>query len=201
MDFKGRALVIRLIPYSDQAIIVKCLTDNNGLVTFFTRKTKSQKGTTPLLSGSFITFDASLKNSKLPTLTQHAWDSDIPPAALSREAIPVWLFTLELLSKSVPDNFQIPELKRTVETYYVHLLHDAISSHAIIPMILLTTVMGLSDPQKITVYDSKIRTDLLLLGMEISADNFNNDGALFTNLLTRFTSHFEIQTVESLEIL
>lgn len=201
MEERGRALVLRIVPYNDSGSIVRCLTDEHGMRSFFYRTVKEKSSRYAITTGSFIQYQTNRRSSKMATISEHRFDVSMPPDQLPVQHTPVWLFLLELLNRSLPENFHIVNLKRKIEQYYVHLLHSAVSTHPLIPLVLISAALGIQDPAEIKIYSNAIREDLIRLQINVESSNIDADDVLFKTLLESFKEHFEIPVIESLEIL
>lgn len=201
MEERGRALVLRIVPYNDSGSIVRCLTDEHGMCSYFYRTAKAKSTRYAILTGTFIQYQTNQRSSKLPTISEHRFDVSMPPEQLPIEHTPVWLFTLELLNRALPENFHIANLKRKIEQYYVYLLHSAVSNHPIIPLILVSAILGIQDPAQIKIHSDATRSNLNQFDITVQLDTADQDEVQFKTLLQAFKDHFEIEVIESLEIL
>ncbi|GAB5539325.1 MAG: hypothetical protein Salg2KO_14280 [Salibacteraceae bacterium] len=195
-------LILRIIPYSDSARIIKCLTDDEGLQAYFFRSSKKSKSAGHIQTGSFISFLLNDRPSKLPSIKECRPDPNFAGAPLPIEASGVWLFTLELLNKSLEENFHIPGLKRTVDRYYSFLAHDNVSTEPLTPLILISQQLGIWNRDN-TLDASCLNTieDFEKMGMDIGLKQSDRARDSFDEALTQFKNHFSIYTLDSLDLI
>ena len=96
-----RALILRIIPYSDSSRIVKCLVDGKGLQSFFIRTSKKTGAGGHIQTGRFIEYTTSEKSTGIRSIKESRQDSALGTNQLNPDTFGVWLFTLELLNKSL----------------------------------------------------------------------------------------------------
>lgn len=201
MEERGRALVLRIVPYNDSGSIVRCLTDEYGMRSYFYRTAKAKSTRYAIITGTFIQYQTIQRSSKMSTISEHRFDVSMPPEQLPIKHTPVWLFTIELLNRALPENFHIANLKRKIEQYYVYLLHSAVSNHPIIPLLLVNATLGIQDPAQIKIYSDVMRSNLKQFDITVQPNTVDQDEVQFKTLLQSFKDHFEIAVIESLEIL
>ncbi len=194
-----RGLILRIIPYSDSARIIKCLVDGEGQQALFTRISKKTGGSGHLQTGHFIEFRVTDKKTGVKSIKESRLDSALGANFLVPQAYGVWLFTLELLNKSLQDNFNIPELTKKMDQYYSHLSHGTIPFEPIIPLIILSVSYGIFDQKNTGIQASAAaHSGLNIFGIQTAT---NVPMVSFDQILTRFTNHFAIQQIESLDLL
>lgn len=203
---KDTGLIIRSIPYSDSARILHCFTESKGLQALFARIPKKNQMLGHLMPGSFMSFNAISKpGSSLLTIKESRWDLKMPTEQLQGEQHLVWLFTLELLHKSLKEGFPLPQLLQRIRVYYALLCQGQISTDPLIALVTVSGALGLSDVQ--LVYnnaDQGVKTALKQLGWNVSdhhASMLNTSTpkeALFNIECDRFLEHFNIAQLESL---
>lgn len=189
-----RGLIIRIIPYSDSARILKCLVDGEGLKPFFIRQSK-KIGSGHLQTGHYIEFTESDNSKGIASIKESRVDSALGTAFLSPEYHGVWLFTLELLNKSLQENFNIPGLTQRIELYYSHICHGTICSMPIVPLVLLSQTFGIFDPKHLGLSaPSEAISALNQLGVNAHEDATKIH---YEELLEAFKNHFNIVGIES----
>lgn len=199
---KERGLILRIVPYSDSSSVLKCLTANTGVQSYFIRLGKKNRQTGHLQTGHFIAFSAKENNKGIHTLTESYLDPDMASTELKPHQFAVWLFVIELLNKSLPDSFNIPGLRETIDRYYAHLAHNQISEDPLTPLLLLIKALGIIDFSGLTLaLNSANSTNLNILGFTIKTQPRQNEQELFEFHLYRFMEHFGIQKLDSLELL
>ena len=204
---KDQGLVLRSIPYSDSARIYQCFTLNNGLISLFGRISKS-KGAMRLQTGAFIVFTAKQKpNTSLYSLSEVSWDPAVPTDTPNGQESALWMFTLELMQKSVKEQMAIPQLFHRLAAYYAYLTQGELSLNPIIPLVLVSHDLGVCDSQMVMrLADDYVVEQLLRLGIDASVELRGKIDSLdskdiFNVELDRFQQHFNISQVESLYLL
>ena len=140
----------------------------------------------------------------MPTLKEIKWDQNIPSIALNLEAQNTWFFTLEILNKSLVENFSLPELHERIYAYYAHLIFADISTYACIPLLTIAASLGVIDLKGLrTILPVCLIKDLNKLGWKLESHNFQPSGIkeIFNTEFERFSSHFGIQNIESLSLI
>jgi hypothetical protein len=199
MDQSG--LILRVIPYSDNGRIIKCLTEAHGLQAYFIRGSKKSRNNGFVQTGTYIAFTLNERPSKMPSIKDCQPDQNFSSAPLPHEAFGVWFFTLELLSKSLEDGFSIPGLRRTIDLYYTHLNHGSISCSPATPAILLATAFGIWDTTTpISASHNALIEDLTTLGIA-HVSSYDGEHDVFHTIVNRFKAHFGIQKLDSLVLL
>lgn len=203
--FKDRGLVLRIVPYSDSSVIVRCFTDTQGVMPLFARVSKSRRQSGHLQTGSFIEFSAHERTGSMAAITEGRWDSRIPSNALSPASLGVWLFTVELLQKTLAEKLHLFQLKQRIDRYYAHLLHSAISVEPCVPLLIISSSLGLSDLSRLPLSTHEpAYKDLNTLGYSLPPGPIQNPIAaddVFAFELERLTKHFEIGVIDSLALL
>ena len=132
------------------------------------------------------------------------WDDNIPNQPLALDAQATWLFNLELLQKSLVDDFPLVQLHERIYQYYVHLLHDSISNEPAVPLLNIAASLGVIDLHGIAPLLSETLTNQLnIIGWNIPKHTYQpmKDEEVFNTELERFLSHFSIQHLDSLVLL
>lgn len=203
--YKDRGLIVKQIQYTDSSRILKCFTQEKGLITLFVRIPKKGSARALIQTGSFIHFTAqNNKTGSMMTPKDLKWDDNIPNQQLALEHQSVWIFNLELLQKALVDEFPLPELHERVYQYYVHLLHESVSSSPTIPLLNIAASLGVIDLSGISsLLSEPLILQLNTLGWNIPKTNFQpmKDEEVFNTELERYLSHFGIQQLDSLELL
>lgn len=194
-----RALILRIIPYSDSSRIVKCLVDGKGLQSFFIRTSKKTGAGGHIQTGRFIEYTTSEKSNGIRSIKESRQDSALGTNQLNPDSFGVWLFTLELLNKSLQEDFNIPGLSKKIDQYYSHLSHNTISNDPIIPLILLSQTFGIFDTKNLSINAAHTSIQSLTT-LDIPVAN-EMPPITFSEVLERFKNHFSIQTLESVELL
>ena len=204
---KDKGLVLRVIPYSDSARIYQCFTLDNGLISLFGRVAKS-KGVMRLQTGSFIVFSAKQKpNTSLYTLTDVGWDPSVPTDRPNGQESALWMFTLELMQKSLKEQLAIPQLFHRLAAYYAYLTQGELSLNPLIPLVIVSHDLGVCDSQMvIKMADDSSVSQLIKLGIgEVDSSRKKTDSFqskdVFNVELERFQQHFGITHVESIYLL
>ena len=199
---KERGLIPRIVPYSDSSSVLKCLTASSGVQSYFIRLGKKARQTGHLQTGQFIVFSAKENHKGLSGIAESYLDPDMASTNLRPHQFGVWLFTIELLNKTLPESFNIPGLRETIDRYFVHLAHQHISEDALTPLLLLTQAMGLIDLTGLFLeLNSPTSFNLKTLGYQINSRTNVNETELFDFHLYRFMEHFGIQKIDSLDLL
>ena len=195
-----RGLILRNIPYSDSSRIIRCFTSESGIKAYFIRLSKNKKQTGHLQVGCFIEFQTKGTSNGITSITESRPDSAINQCELHPSLIGVWLFTIELLNKSLPEDFHVPGLSQAIDTYYTHLSHQSISAEPLIPLILISSKLGVHDPLTCEVEEkSTLAESLYLLNMQTTPSSVTN--IKFLPTLHEFQLHFNIKRIESLYLL
>jgi recombinational DNA repair protein (RecF pathway) len=203
--YKDRGLIVKQIQYTDSSRILKCFTQEKGLITLFVRIPKKGSARALIQTGSFLHFTVqSHKKGSMMSPKEIKWDANIPnqPLALDRQA--TWLFSLELLQKALVDEFPLAHLHERMYQYYVHLLHDSITNEPAIPLLNIAAGLGVIDLAGISpLLSDSLLKQLNTIGWTLPKHKFNpmKDEEIFNTELERFLSHFGIQQLESLELL
>ena len=204
---KDKGLILRSIPYSDSARIYQCFTLNNGLISLFGRVSKS-KGAMRLQTGAFIALSAKQKpNTSLYSLTEVSWDPSVPTDTPNGQESALWMFTLELMQKSVKEQMPIPQLFHRLAAYYAYLTQGEFSLNPIIPLVLVSHDLGVCDSQMVMkLADDYVVSQLLRLGIDASIETRSKVDSLdsqdiFNVELDRIQQHFNISQLESLYLL
>jgi len=200
---RDSGLILRAIPYSDSARILKCFTESQGLISLFARGSKKKGGKGFLSHGSFIEFTADLNRSKeIQTLKDVRWDPRIPTDPLMPEQHALWLFTIELLQRSIKEELPIPQLLHRVRMYYALLTNSDVLQHPLVPLLLISSELGLSDLQQVSrMADDEVVNALSSLGWKAIQDEQVDPiprEQLFHIERDRFQEHFSIDRIESL---
>lgn len=202
---KDRGLIVKQIPYSDSSRIIKCFTQNHGIKTLFVRIPKKGSTKALLQIGSFIEFTAS-ENTKGGMLSpkEIKWDSNIPNQQLNLLSQSSWVFTLELLHKSLVEGFALPQLHERIYNYYIFLLYQEIQSSPCVSLLNIAGSLGVIDLYGL----SPLLPDHILKNLNKLAWNLNPNTSnpvkeieVFNTELERFISHFGIQRIDSLELI
>lgn len=204
--YRDRGIVLKIIPYSDSAAIIRCFTHTKGVIALFTRYGKKTKQAGHLQTGAFIEFTAQPRPNALLSVRDCHWDRNVPNTSLHPSLLATWLFTVELLHKALAEDFALPHLKTQVDTYYAHLLHEAISPDPCTPLILISSALGLFDPTQLAQRTHKtVVEDLRCLGYSFSEPAHihpsGDQKTLFEAELNRFMQHFGIQRLDACELL
>lgn len=203
--YKDRGLIIKHIPYGDSSRIIKCFTQEKGLITLFVRIPKKGPSRALYQTGSFIELSASnYKKGSMLTPKEIKWDSNIPNQPLAFETHTIWLFTLELLQKSLVEEFQLTQLHERVYSYYAHLIYQEIEINPTIPLLNIAASLGVIDLHGINpLLGSNLIEQLNKLGWNLKPHQHPamKDAEVFNTELERFLSHFNIQHLESLVLL
>jgi hypothetical protein len=204
---KDQGLVLRSIPYSDSARIYQCFTLNTGLISLFGR-VSNKKSATRLQTGAFIVFTARQKpNTSLYSLNEVSWDPSVPTDLPNGQASALWMFTLELMQRSIKEEMAIPALFHRLAAYYAYLTQGEVSLNPIIPLVLVSHDLGVCDSQMVMkLADDAVVDQLLRLGIDASFEPRNKSDLLqsqdiFNVELDRFQQHFNISQFESLYLL
>jgi hypothetical protein len=203
---KDTGLIIRSIPYSDSARILHCFTENKGLQALFVRIPKKNLMLGHLMPGSFISFSAQAKpGSTLLSIKESRWDQKMPTEQIHGEQHLVWLFTLELLHKSLKEAFPLPHLLQRIRVYYALLCQGEINTDPLIALVTISGALGLSDVQMVyKLADEEIKTALVQLGWGVFKDvetipqPSTARDTLFNLECDRFQQHFNIDQLDSL---
>lgn len=201
---KDRGLILRIVPYSDSSVIIRCFTDSDGVVPLFARLPQRKRQSGHLQTGSFIEFTAQQRATSMLSVKESRWDSSMPNQQLPAPALGVWMFTIELLQKSLAEKLALPALKQRIDHYYAHLLHGAISTDALIPLVVISNSLGLCDATRLPLAaDVSIKDDLDTLGFAQQAKTTApiDPTDIFAFELERFSKHFEIAAIDSLALL
>ena len=204
---KDTGLIIRSIPYSDSARILHCFTENHGLTALFTRLSSKRRVTGHLMPGGFIEFTArTIPGKTMKTIGESRWDPNIPTDALSPERVIVWTFTLELLQKSLKENFALPNLLHRIRLYYALLTQREVGSNPLIPLAAISAQLGLSDAGMVTqLCSNEVRSALQRLGFPVDDSGevsiTMNEKELFNVERDRFQEHFGITQLETLYLI
>ena len=202
---KDHGILLRSIPYSDSARILHCFTENNGLLALFTRLGKRRMAG-HLQAGSLIEFTAKDKSgADLLTLIDSRWDPGIPTDSLGGEEAALWLFAVELLQRSLKERLILPQLYHRMATYYGYLSQAEIAMNPIVPLVVISSQLGLSDVAMVfCLADAESLEALQLLGVgrdqEIKASTPQTKEA-FNIELERFQQHFGIDHLGSLDLI
>jgi recombinational DNA repair protein (RecF pathway) len=203
--YQDRGLIIKHIPYGDSSRIIKCFTQEKGLITLFVRIPKKGPSRALYQTGSFIEISApTYKKGSMLSPKDVKWDSNIPNQALAFETHTIWLFTLELLQKSLAEEFQLTQLHERVYSYYAHLLYEEIATNPTISLLNIAASLGVIDLNGINpLLGSTLIEDLNKLGWNLRHHTHPamKDTEIFNTELERFLSHFNIQQLESLVLL
>lgn len=202
MMIKDRGLIIKQIPYSDNSRILRCFTLNKGLLTLFARIPKKSTIRGLLQTGSFIQFSANKKNeSSLYSLTEAKWDDNIPSNQISLEANNSWIFTLEILHKSLAEELPLPHLHERLYRYYAHLLYEEVSLDPLISLLNIAGTLGVIDIHGLNqLLPQSVINDLNKLNWELKTHQYKEvpRNQVFNTELDRFMKHFNISNLESL---
>jgi len=194
-----RGLILRIVPYSDSSRIIKCLVDGEGLQSFFLRLSKKQGGAGHLQTGHFIEFAISEQSKGIKAIKESRLDNALGANFLNPTSYAVWLFTLELLNKSLQEDFNIPGLSKSIDTYYSHLSHSTICNDPIIPLLMLSKAFGIFDNKSLAI---NAHTDALeglnKIGLQTPTSDHTVD---FAQVLNVFKNHFGIHSLESEDLL
>lgn len=202
--YKDYGLIIRAIPYSDSGRILHCFTEKKGVQALYLRLSKKRQVIGHLMPGSFIEFAARQKpGSSLSSLSESRWDARMPTDRLSPEQHIVWLFTLELLQKSLKEDFPLPQLLHRVRLYYALLSQQEINADPLVALVTVSGALGLSDVQMVlSMADKPVAEALEQLGWRPNAllkeDQKLQHKELFNLECDRFQQHFGIEQLESL---
>ena len=202
---RARGIVVRSIPYSDSARILHCFTENHGLLALFTR-TGKKRMLGHLQNGSFIEFTAKEKSgTDLLTLGDSRWDPKVPTDPLRGEEASLWLFTVELLQKSLKEKLIIPQLYHRSTTYFAYLSQGGVSLEPIIPLVMISHDLGLADLSMVfKLADARSVQALQTLGVgrDVAFDPERTQVKEVFNIeLDRFQQHFGIQKLGSLDLI
>ena len=194
-----RGLILRIIPYSDSSRIVKCLVDGEGLRAYFVRIPKKGGGTGHLQTGHFVEFTVTEKTKGIQAFKDSRPDSALGTRFIQPPSYAVWLFTIELLNKSLQEDFDIPGLSETIDKYYTHLSHATINNDPFIPLLLLSTTFGIFNGNNMSINASERTVNgLLSLGITINTGSQSVD---FQQVLDVFKNHFGIHAIDSEDLL
>lgn len=194
-----RGLILKMVPYSDSSRIIKCLVNEEGLKSFFLRLTKKQGGAGHLQTGHFIEFTVSEQSTGIKAIKESRLDSALGASFLNPTCYAVWLFTLELLNKSLQEDFNIPGLSRSIDTYYSHLSHSTICNDPIIPLLMLSKAFGIFDNESLAIDASAEALEgLNKIGLNAPLNAHTVD---FSQILNVFKEHFGIQSLKSEDLL
>jgi len=204
--YRDSGIVLKTISYSDSASIVRCFTHEKGVTALFARHSKKSKHAAHLQTGAFMEFTAQPKPGALASIRESRWNRNVPNTPLPPTALATWLFTVELLHRSLAEHFALPHLKVQVERYYAHLLHEAVSPDPCTPLIVISTALGIFNQADFARPASPhLAEDLERLGYHLpvgkTAAVINDPETLFDSTLGRFMQHFGIQRLESRELL
>ncbi|MEX2596813.1 MAG: recombination protein O N-terminal domain-containing protein [Salibacteraceae bacterium] len=205
--YRGSGLILRTIPYSDSAKILQCFTQNKGLISLFVRQASKKRMTGHLQSGSFIEFTAKQRsNTSILSMTDARWDPRVPTDALAGEQSALWFFTLELLQKSIKENLPIPRLFNRIRLYYAMLSQNDVQLIPLVPLLVISTELGLSDLKLIASMSGRDLVEILnRLGYdaEIGSDRQHQMTIeeLFHLERDRFMDQFNIDALETLYLL
>lgn len=203
--YKDRGLIVKQIQYTDSSRILKCFTQDKGLITLFVRIPKKGSARALIQTGSFIHFTVqSSKAGSMMTPKELKWDDNIPNQPLAMDVQAVWLFNLELLQKALVDDFPLADLHERIYQYYVHLLHDTISNSPTIPLLNIAACLGVIDLNGLLpLLSDSILSQLNTIGWNLPKNNYQpmKDEEIFNTELERYLSHFSIQRLDSLELL
>lgn len=128
----------------------------------------------------------------------------MPNEPLPAPALGVWMFTIELLQKSLAEKLALLPLKQRIDHYYAHLLHGAISTDALIPLVVISNSLGLCDATRLPLAsEASAKDDLATLGFDQqnAATTPIDPSDIFAFELERFSKHFEIPVIDSLALL
>lgn len=202
---KDRGLIVKQIPYSDSSRIVKCFTQNSGIKTLFVRIPKKGSTKALLQVGSFIEFTATESNKGgMLSPKEIKWDSNIPNESLDLERQSTWLFTLELLHKSLVEGFALPILHERIYNYYIYLLYNEISPSPTVTLLNVAGTLGVIDLSGLcSLMPNEVLKNLNKLAWNLKPAHANpiNELEVFNTELERFISHFSIQRIDSLDLL
>lgn len=202
---KDHGFILRSIPYSDSAHILHCFTENHGLLALFTRVGKKRLAG-HLQSGAFVEFAANEKpGTDLLTTLEVRWDPNIPTDRLSGEGSGLWLFTVELLQRSLKERLILPALYHKTAMYYGYLSQDQIPLDPIIPMVMVSNQLGLADLGmvfKLAPLHCQKALQTLGIGRELTLNASAEQGQEVFNIeLHRFQQHFGIEHLGSLDLI
>ena len=194
-----RVLILRVIPYNDQSKVVHCLTENNGLCTYFFRTSKRQpKGIIQV--GSFIKITAITGKGQHQSIKEVAIDSLTVQHPLHPSQYALWLFVIELVSKSAQESFHIPMLLPSMATYRCLLAEGQVSQQPATPLLLLTHIYGILDTSRLgSGLPDEVISDLHALG--ISSEKQPQLKFDFSDYLRAFKRHFSIQQIDAAELI
>jgi hypothetical protein len=156
------------------------------------------------MPGSFISFAAQQRpGGSLATLTESRWDQRMPTDRLLPEQHVVWLFTLELLQKSLKEDFPLPHLLQRVRVYYALLSQQQIDPDPLVALVTVSGALGLSDVQLVLqLAEPKVAGALEQLGWRPTLTDQPaqrmSKKELFNLECDRFQQHFGIERLESL---
>ncbi|NQV51530.1 MAG: recombination protein O N-terminal domain-containing protein [Flavobacteriales bacterium] len=205
MMVNDHGIIVRSIPYSDSARILHCFTENNGLVTLFTRIGKKHVSG-HLQAGSFIQFTAREKaGSEMMTLMDSRWNPRIPTDPMGGEAAALWLFAVELLQKSLRERLILPQLYHRLSTYFGYLTQGGVSADPLVPLVVISCELGLSDVAMVfeLAQEDPLRS-LQLLGIGRTLDiplGGQQSKEAFNIEIQRFQQHFGIERLGSLDLI
>ncbi|MEQ9187222.1 MAG: recombination protein O N-terminal domain-containing protein [Cryomorphaceae bacterium] len=198
-------IIVRSIPYSDSARILGCFTENHGLVTLFARIAK-KRAVGHVQNGAFIHFTAKTKaGSEMMSLIDSRWNPRIPTDHLQGEEAALWLFMVELLQKSLREKLILPQLYHRVSSYYGYLSQREISLDPLVPLVMISQELGLSDVAMVfKLSDREVCEALQMLGVGRNLDASDKIGQskeAFNIELQRFQQHFGVDHLGSLELI
>lgn len=202
---KDRGLIIKQIPYGDSSRIIKCFTQSQGLQTLFVRTPKKGSLRALLQIGSFIEFTAiNERQGNMIKPKEIKWDENIPNEAINHQSQAVWMFSIELLHKSLAEGLILTQLHKRVYAYYLNLFYENISSSATVTLLNISASLGLIDLNSLSnLLPAPILADLNKLTWTLNPIHSTplNEIEIFNSELERFVSHFGIKQINSLNLI
>jgi hypothetical protein len=195
-----RGLILRVIPYSDNLRIIRCLTDKAGLQSFGVRASKNKRSSGLVQTGTFIEFEIPSRPSKLPTLSDYRIDPTMNQLVHLPHQSALWFFVLEITSKSAAEGLHIPGLRETIDRYYNLLCAQQAADDPIVPLLAISNTLGIMDPISLNLQPEIGRT-VQKLGVAVSEFRPDLEETQFTVLLKQFQTHFSITRLDSIDIL
>lgn len=193
-----RALILRVIPYGDNSKMVQCLTEQDGLKSCFLRTSKrNPKGAVQV--GAFLNITLQNGRSAKPAIQEVMIDDITMQHPISPMHYGIWLFTMELISKSAQDSFHIPNLLPAITKYYCLLAEGQVSAEPATPVIMLAHIYGILDTQNLGHrLKDEVINDLHQLGVHCVKTTHLDFG--FEQYLQAFQRHFSISSVNALSL-
>lgn len=142
----------------------------------------------------------------MKSIGESRWDPEMPTDALSPDRSVIWMFTLELLQKSLKENFALPHLLHRIRLYYALLTQQEIATNPLIPLVTISAELGISDPQMVAqLAGAEVNEALGQLGIKVKPTEKQgismSEKQLFNVERDRFQEHFGVAQLDTLYLI